>query len=250
MGISTGSKRGGVSQAPLDAADGAPPIALPDVIGSLVLGVALAVSHPVLDLLSRNLAFFTAHKTVPLDVLGLALLLTIVLPLLVVLPVVFLMRLAPRVGVVVYGMVLGLLAAAASLPFVERLIDTPWLVVVFALGLGGLAVAACLRFRALQTLLRWGTAVPVVVLAYFVFASPGCGTDHRPRHGPPRDIRCGQPDPGRSCCPRRTTRPDLDEPRRQHRLQPIPRVSPASSTTSPGTATPPRCTTTPRVFCR
>ncbi len=145
------------------------------MVGSLVLGVALAVSHPVLDLLSRNLAFFTAHKTIPLDVLGLALLLTIVLPLVVVLPVVFLMRLAPRVGVVVYGMVLGLLAAAASLPFVERLIDTPWLVVVLALGLGGLAVAACLRLRALQTLLRWGAAVPVVVLVYFVFASPAAG---------------------------------------------------------------------------
>ena len=85
------------------------------------------------------------------------------------------MRLAPRVGIVVYGIVLGLLAAAASLPFVERLIDTPWLVVVLALGLGGLVVAACLRFRTLQTLLRWGAAVPVVVLAFFVFASPASG---------------------------------------------------------------------------
>ena len=85
------------------------------------------------------------------------------------------MRLAPRVGIVVYAIVLGLLAAAASLPFVERLIDTPWLVVVLALGLGGLVVAACLRFRTLQTLLRWGAAVPVVVLAFFVFASPASG---------------------------------------------------------------------------
>ena len=38
-----------------------------------------------------------------------------------------------------------------------------------------LAVAACLRFRTLQTLLRWGAAVPVVVLAFFVFASPASG---------------------------------------------------------------------------
>ena len=36
-------------------------------------------------------------------------------------------------------------------------------------------MAACLRFRTLQTLLRWGTAVPVVVLAFFVFASPASG---------------------------------------------------------------------------
>ena len=145
------------------------------MVGSLVLGVALAVSYPVLDLLSRNLAFFTAHKTIPLDVLGLVLLLTIVLPLVVALPVVMLMRLVPRVGIVFYAIVLGLLAAAASLPFVERLIDTPWLVGVLALGLGGLVVAACLRFRTLQTLLRWGAAVPVIVLAFFVFASPASG---------------------------------------------------------------------------
>ncbi len=72
-------------------------------------------------------------------------------------------------------MVLGLLAAAASLPFVERLIDTPWLVVVLALGLGGLVVTACLRFQSLQTLLRWGAVVPVIVLAFFVFASPASG---------------------------------------------------------------------------
>ena len=175
MGISTGSKRDGVSQVPGEAAPSVPPIALWDVVGSLVLGVALVVSYPVLDLLSQNLAFFTAHKTVPFDVLGLTLLLTIVLPLLVALPAVMLMRLAPRVGIVFYAIVLGLLAAAASLPFVERLIDTPWLVGVAALGLGGLVVAACLRFRTLQTLLRWGAAVPVIVLAFFVFASPASG---------------------------------------------------------------------------
>ena len=114
MGISTGSKR---APAPPDRVDTATQIALWDVVGSLVLLVALAVSQPVLDLLSRNLAFFTAHQTIPLDVLGLAVMLTIVLPLVVVLPVVVLMKLAQRVGLVVYGVVLGLLAAAASSTF-------------------------------------------------------------------------------------------------------------------------------------
>jgi len=37
------------------AKEGAPTIALLDVTGSLVLGVALAVSQPVLDIRSRNL---------------------------------------------------------------------------------------------------------------------------------------------------------------------------------------------------
>ena len=113
-----------------------------------MLAMALAVSQPVLDLLSRNLAFFTAHQMIPIDVLGLALLLTIVLPMVVVLPVVVLMTLAPHVGIILYGVVLGLLAAAASLPFVERLIDTPWLVIVVALGVGGLVVVACSAFEA------------------------------------------------------------------------------------------------------
>ncbi len=175
MSIRTGSRRDGVRDVPPDTVGSPTQIALWDVVGSLVVLVALAVSQPVLDLLSRNLAFFTAHQTIPLDVLGLAVMLTIVLPLVVVLPVIVLMKLAPRVGLVVYGVVLGLLAAAASLPFVERLIDPPWLVVVLALGLGGLVVTACLRFQSLQTLLRWGAVVPVIVLALFVFASPASG---------------------------------------------------------------------------
>ena len=58
-----------------------------DVIGSLLFGVAVAIAHPVLDLLSRNLPFFTAHHASPLDIVGLALLLTVVLPLLVALPI-------------------------------------------------------------------------------------------------------------------------------------------------------------------
>jgi Sulfatase len=173
LGISTGSKRRAAGQA-LDLDDSSS-IALVDVVGSLVLAVALAVSHPVLDLLSRNLAFFTAHQTVPLDVLGLALLLTFVLPLLVALPVVILMWLSPRVAVIAYGIILGLLAAAAALPFVERFITAPWLVVAVALAVGGLVVAACLRIQSLQTLLRWGAIVPGIVLAMFVFASPASG---------------------------------------------------------------------------
>ena len=175
LGLRTGSKRDGARQVPPDEASSPPQIAVRDAVGSLVLGVALAVSHPTLDLLSRNLAFFTAHQTIPLDVLGLAALLTIVISLVVVLPVVILMRFAPRVGIIVYGVVLGMLAAAASLPFVERLIDTPWLVIVVALAVGGLVVVACLRMQSLQTLLRWGAVVPVIALAFFVFASPASG---------------------------------------------------------------------------
>ncbi|HET9258816.1 MAG TPA: hypothetical protein VFP42_01660, partial [Acidimicrobiia bacterium] len=157
---------------PIEPVEDSPRIGLWDVVGSLVLAVALAMSYPVLGLLSENLAFFTAHQAIPFDVIGLALLLTIVIPLIVALPIVVLIRFAPRVGVVAYGLVLGLLAAAASLPFVERMVDTTWLVVAMALALGGLVVWASLRFRGLQTLLRWGAVVPLVVLAMFVFISP------------------------------------------------------------------------------
>ena len=174
MGISTGIQVGAHQESPGEA-DPPPHIALWDVVGSLVLAVALAVSHPVLDLLSRNLAFFTAHQTAPLDVLGLALLLTIVIPLLAAVPVLILMWFSPRIGVVAYGLILGLFVAAASLPLVERIIDTPWLVAALALGIGGLVASACLRHRALQTLLRWGAVAPVTVLALFVFASPASG---------------------------------------------------------------------------
>ena len=74
-------------------------------------------------------------------------------PLIAALPVAILIRFAPRVGIVAYGLVLGIFAAAASLPFVERIVDTTWLVVAMALVLGGLVVVACLRIRGLQTLL-------------------------------------------------------------------------------------------------
>ena len=153
-------------------ADSVPQIALRDVIGSLLGAVALAVSHPTLDLLSRNLTFFTAHQAVPLDVLGLALLIAIAIPLFVSLPVAILMRLVPGVGIVAYVVVLGLFSAAAASPFVERVTDTSWIVVVVAPAFGGLVAWACLRVLALQTLLRWGTVVPGLVLGLFVFASP------------------------------------------------------------------------------
>jgi len=153
-------------------ADSVPQIALRDVIGSLVGAVALAVSHPTLDLLSRNLTFFTAHQAVPLDVLGIAVLIAIAIPIVVSVPVAILMRLVPGVGIVAYVVVLCLFTAAAVLPFVERVTETSWIVVVVALAFGGVVVWACLRVPVLQTLLRWGAVVPGLVLGLFVLASP------------------------------------------------------------------------------
>ena len=167
MRITTGSNTGRVF-AQHDAAGSAPSIDLRDVVGSLAWGGARG-SYPVLDLLSRNLTFFTAHQAIPFDVFGLALLLTVVIPVVVALPVVILMRLAPRSASSPMRRSLAF-SPAASLPFVERHRHP---VARIALALGWETWSSRLASdRALQTMLRWGAAVPVVVLAFFVFASP------------------------------------------------------------------------------
>ena len=177
------------------AKEGTPTIALSDVTGSLVLGVALAVSQPVLDLLSRNLTFFTAHQTTPLDVVGLALLLTVVLPLAVALPVAWSIRFAPRAGLIVYGTVLGLLGAAVALPFLERAVDSSIVVIVFAAAVGGLVVVACFRVESLQTLLRWGGLVPAAILAVFMVVSPGSQVVFASEQSSPDSTPIGNPVP-------------------------------------------------------
>jgi len=174
---------------------GAPTIALLDVTGSLVLGVALAVSQPVLDLLSRNLTFFTAHQATPLDVVGLALLLTVALPLAVALPVAWSIRVAPRSGLIVYGTVLGLLGAAVAVPFLERVVDSSVLVAVLAATFGGLVVVACLRVESLQTLLRWGGLVPAAILAVFMVISPGSQVVFASEQSSPESTPIGNPVP-------------------------------------------------------
>jgi len=170
-------------------------IASPDVIGSLILVVSLAMSQPVLDLLSRNLPFFTAHEASALDVVGLALLLAVAVPFLVALPLAALVRLAPRTGVGLYALSLGVLTASVVLQFLERMMSSTGLAVLLASVIGALLAFACLRIEALQTSLRWGTLVPGAVLGLFLVFSPGSQLVFAADAAPPDSAVIGNPAP-------------------------------------------------------
>jgi len=150
-----------------------PTFAARDAFGGLLLAVVAAVAQPVLDLLAGDLAFFTAHQALPGDVVALAVLLVVVVPLLVAAPVAGLVRLLPAVGVPLFAVLIGLLAASVGQRALERVATLPTWALLTAAAAGGIAVAvACVRADALRTLLRWGVVVPLAVLGLFLFASP------------------------------------------------------------------------------
>lgn len=144
-----------------------------DVVGSVLLAGSLAVAQPVLDLLSRNVEFFVAQQAPAGDIVLLALLVAVVVPLLVALASVALIRVARPVGLVAHGAVIGLLGAAFAAQVLERLSSLPTAVLLSAACVVGLAAAlAFYGVAPLQTMLRWGNVVPVLVLVLFLVVSP------------------------------------------------------------------------------
>jgi hypothetical protein len=145
-----------------------------DVILSGVVLFAIAVAQPLLDLLGRNAEFFLAQATPTIDIVLLALLLTVGIPLLIGLVVVGVRKMHPPTGTVLHGIVLAILAGILALQIIS---STPaagfpaWLEIVFAGVAGAFFALAYYRYQTLRSVGRFAAIAPVVILGLFLFGS-------------------------------------------------------------------------------
>jgi hypothetical protein len=129
------------------------------VVASCALLFVLAVAQPLLDLLGRNAEFFLARNAPTVDIVGLALVLTIGLPLALGVVTVLLGRVHPTAGAVAHGLLVGVLGADIAVQVIRR---TPLdalpgvLQIVVAAGAGAGLVVAYRRSPAFRSVLRWG----------------------------------------------------------------------------------------------
>ena len=110
-----------------------------DVVLSIWVLFVLALAQPLLDLLGRNAEFFLARSAPPLDIILLAVSLTIVLPLMIGFLVVGVRRIHEPTGRIFHGLVLASLAGLLALQIIELTAlsnASPWIELALAIGAG------------------------------------------------------------------------------------------------------------------
>jgi hypothetical protein len=147
-----------------------------DVVVTVWVAFAFAVAQPLFDMLGRGADFFVAHRTSPLEIVLLAVVLAIVLPLGCGAVLVVVGRLAPRLGLALHAAVFGGLIALFVLQVLTRvaaLASLPGLVLVAVALVGGAAAVAALhRAKAARTFFRVVSPAPVLFAVLFLLASP------------------------------------------------------------------------------
>src|SRR4030095_3513711 len=108
---------------------------------------SFAIAEPIFELLSRNVEFFIARRSEPLEIILLVLGLCLFLPALILLLEMLAGALAPKFRRVVHSAVLAVLFALMLLPLVKKVGGIPGIAMVpLALILGIALSAAYLRF--------------------------------------------------------------------------------------------------------
>ncbi len=145
-----------------------------DLIASCVTLYSVAVTLPLFDLLGRNPEFFVAHRVGGADIVAIALVVAIVIPLVLGGLVALVDRIDHRAGRVVHAAVLGLLGGTIAVVILKAspLDGLPWW------GYGAIAVAAGSgvvyayhRFANLRWVLRIGVVVPLIGIGLFLLGS-------------------------------------------------------------------------------
>ena len=145
-----------------------------DVVVSVTVVFVLALAQPLLDLLGRNAEFFLARSAPPLDIILLAVALTLVIPITIGLFIVGVRHVHEPTGRLLHGLVLAFLASVLVLQLIELIPLqglSPWLEVAFALAAGAALAVAFYRFASMRSAARFASVAPFVVLGLFVFAS-------------------------------------------------------------------------------
>ncbi len=147
-----------------------------DVVATLLLLFALALGQPLLDVLGRNAEFFVAREAAVGEILVLAAILTLGIPLLLAAMVLAAGALHPHAGAVLHAVLLVVLGAAWSLQLLERGAagwSVPGLPLLVAAVLAGVVVCAALFASLhLRSVARLGLAVPLLVAGLFLLGSP------------------------------------------------------------------------------
>ena len=145
-------------------------------MASLLALSTLAVAQPLLDLLGRNAAFLVAHSATGMDVVGIALGLTVVVPVLLAVAVLALKRMHPAAAAVVHALLLGVLGALLVLVVMQLAGISGRLNGVFAVALAvvlGIGVPIAYRFSAgVRRFAVIAAVAAPLVAGMFVFASP------------------------------------------------------------------------------
>ena len=149
-----------------------------DLIASCVTLYSVAVALPLLDLLGRSPEFFVAHRVGGADIVAIALVVGVVIPLVLGGLVALVDRVDHRAGRVVHAVVLGLLGGTIAVVIVKAspLDGLPWWgYLAIALAAGSGTVYAYNRFANVRWVLRVGVVVPLVVLGLFLLGSRTSG---------------------------------------------------------------------------
>jgi hypothetical protein len=145
-----------------------------DVVASITVLFVLALAQPLLDLLGRNAEFFLARSAPPLDIVLLAVALTLVIPLTIGFFIVGVRHVHEPTGRLLHGLVLASLAGVLVLQLIELLPLSglsPWLELAFALAAGAALAVAFYRFASMRSAAKFASVAPFVVLGLFLFAS-------------------------------------------------------------------------------
>lgn len=140
---------------------------------AVVVAWNFGVAQPLLDVLGRSAPFFVAHEARPVDLVLLALGLTVVAPAALAGVLALVTRLHARAGRALHAVVVGVLLALFARQVVGRIGSIPGaLAAGLVLALAGAAVSAWERAPAARSFVRWLAPAPLVFLGLFLFASP------------------------------------------------------------------------------
>ena len=147
-----------------------------DVVATLLLLFALALGQPLLDVLGRNAEFFVAREAAVGEILVLAAILTLGIPLLLAAMVLAAGALHPPAGAVLHAVLLVALGAGWSLQLLERGAAgssvSGLLLVAAAVAVGVVVCGALFASPQLRSVARVGLAVPLLVAGLFLLGSP------------------------------------------------------------------------------
>ncbi|HDH03087.1 MAG TPA: hypothetical protein ENH15_02435, partial [Actinobacteria bacterium] len=171
----------------------------PEVAISIVVLFVFAVAQPLLGLLGRNAEFFLARASPALDLVLMALILALVVPLAIGLVLLGIRELHEPTGRVIHWVVSSLLAAMLSIQVIKR---TPLrtsddsIQIALAIVLGTIITAAIYRSQGFRSVMKIGAIAPVLALGLFVFFSPASQLIFRSASiSEPTGITVGNPAP-------------------------------------------------------
>ncbi len=125
---------------------------------------AFAIAQPLFDLLGRNPEFFTARNAAPGEVLILAIILVIAVPLVLMLTVWTVGSLNRTAGVWAYCALVAILLSLIALPMIKRLDSAPGLLLcLIALIVG---ILGCVLYTRVAVVSRFVTVLAIGVLVF------------------------------------------------------------------------------------